>query len=498
MLKEKDLDCRPISILKRAFIPRRPQWSAFVRMFMITSGLIFLLGSVVLLLTTRDIAWSMLLSIPLVIAGLMFGPIWGAVVGGILLVAAALLEQAIGKPVISSPLQFLVAGLATSIMGAIVGQVSMLYFERGRLLNHMNLMLRRARGNAEKLRLAEETLRSERNLLRSLIEILPVSVYAKDVEGKKTMANIVDVRTTGYCSEEEIIGKTDYDLFPREVADQFSAHDRAVIERGAPILNHEEYYLRSDGQMRWLVTSKVPLLNADGSIVGLVGVGLDITERKAAEELVRKSLFEKEALIQEIHHRVRNNLNVISSLLNIQTSLIRTPGDAVKAFEYSRDRVMAIAAVHEEVYKSGDFGRIDIRSYVLPLAKSLASRYDASSSVRIVTDLENIMLDVGLSVPTGLILNELITNAFRHAFPHGTADEVRITFRRCINDSFEFSVSDNGRGISNIIEATEVQSLGLSIVHSLVRQINGTLTVTSDSGACFHVRFPADRIADVN
>ena len=129
----------------------------------------------------------------------------------------------------------------------------------------------------------EEALRNERNLLRSLIEILPLSMYTKDTAGRKTMANPFNVRVMGHSSEAEVLGKTDFQLFPKEVAERFFADDRSVLDTGTPILHREEHYFSPEGQERWLLTSKVPLRDSKGAIVGLVGVGLDITDRKRGD-----------------------------------------------------------------------------------------------------------------------------------------------------------------------------------------------------------------------
>lgn len=483
--------------LRRINILRGPRWSRSVQLLMIALGAVFLFGPLVLLVTTKNISWSMLFALPVIISGLLYGPVFGAATGGVLLVAAGLIEQAIGKTVLSSAVEYIVSGITTAIVGGIIGQISLLYFEREHLLSHVRLMLHRAQRKSERLRQMQQALQQERNLLKSLIEILPVSVYVKDADGKKTLANKLDVRFTGRSSEADILGKSDYELFPKEIAEQFSVQDRIVLETGAPVLDIEENFFDPDGQMQWLVTSKVPLLGGNGAVVGLVGVGLDITKRKMAEELLRQSLHEKETLLQEVHHRVRNNLNVISSLLNMQASIIRTQDDAIKAFQYSRDRVMAIASVHQAVYESRNYDRIDIRNYIIPLTKSVASRHSRSSAVRIVTELESIVLDVGIAVPSGLILNELITNALRHAFPQDGPGEIQVAFRQGVDGSYEFSVSDNGIGLAGCTEESVFGTLGLSIVRSLVQQISGVLTVNCDKGTSFHVRVPATSITEV-
>jgi len=140
-----------------------------------------------------------------------------------------------------------------------------------------------------KRKLAEETLDNERLLLRTLIDNMPDVIYSKDLECRKTLANIADVRNMGATAELEVLGKTDFEVFPKEIADNFYADDKLVLQNGKPVLNREEYIIDNNGEKRWLLTSKLPLFNKDNQIVGLVGIGRDITIRRKAEQALRES-----------------------------------------------------------------------------------------------------------------------------------------------------------------------------------------------------------------
>jgi len=287
----------PVSVgLRSAWFVRRPRWPRGMTVVSTVLGVVCLFGSIFLMVATRNISWSMVLVVPVVVSGFLFGLLPGACAGFVLLVVAGLVEQALGKGLLISVWEYLVSGLVVSLVGGSIGQVSALYFERGRLLGELHTMLHRARQDEEMIRRTEEALRSERNLLRSLIDILPLSMYTKDTAGRKTMANPVDVRIIGGSSEADVLGKTDYELFPKEVADRFFADDRSVLDIGTPILDREEYYFSAEGKKRWLLTSKVPLRNAEGEIQGLVGVGRDITERKLADEVLKRLTRELRAV----------------------------------------------------------------------------------------------------------------------------------------------------------------------------------------------------------
>ena len=134
----------------------------------------------------------------------------------------------------------------------------------------------------------EETLQQERILLRTVIDNIPDPIYAKDRNSRKTLANMADVHNIGAQSEAEVLGKDDFDLFPKEVAEKFTADDQTVIQLGEPVINREEYQITLDGQESWFLTSKVPLRDEKGTIIGLVGVGHNITDRKNAEEILRQ------------------------------------------------------------------------------------------------------------------------------------------------------------------------------------------------------------------
>jgi two-component sensor histidine kinase len=232
----------------------------------------------------------------------------------------------------------------------------------------------------------------------------------------------------------------------------------------------------------------VPILNAKGDLKGYRGVDKDITERKRAEDQLRRSLEEKEVLLREVHHRVKNNLNVISSLLSLQSSSIKTPEQAMVAFRNSRDRIVAMALVHKELYESENYARVDMSEYLQNLTRHVLKAYGSGSNIHLNVEAEGIALSVNTSIPCGLILNELITNAFKHAFPNGRTGEIRIHFGAANDESFEFSVSDDGIGLPESCGGRG--TLGLTLVRLLTEQLEGTMDVFAENGTHVRVRFP--------
>ena len=193
-------------------------------------------------------------------------------------------------------------------------------------------------------------------------------------------------------------------------------------------------------------------------------------------ELLQESIQEKEVLLKEIHHRVKNNLQVISSLLNLQSMYIKDK-EAFDVFKESQDRVKSMAMIHEKLYQSGNFAEIDFSQYIKNLTSSIYSSYGMDTKlIKLKISAENIFLDINNAIPCGLIINELVTNAIKHAFPSGRSGEINIKFSR-IDNKYILSVQDNGIGLpdSFIIEKTE--SLGMQLIYSLVSQLEGEFEV---------------------
>jgi two-component sensor histidine kinase len=198
-------------------------------------------------------------------------------------------------------------------------------------------------------------------------------------------------------------------------------------------------------------------------------------------EQVKVSLNEKEVLLKEIHHRVKNNLQVISSLLSLQGDYAGDEASA-KLFGESQDRIRAMALVHEKLYQSKDLARVDFAEYVRSLTQYLLQSHRAdTSSIALEIDAEVIQLSLDAAIPCGLIVNELVSNALKHAFPAGTTGEVRVTLRS-EGDTVKLSVRDNGVGLPDDLDLGYTETLGLQLVNSLVRQLDGTMTVDGKDG----------------
>lgn len=211
---------------------------------------------------------------------------------------------------------------------------------------------------------------------------------------------------------------------------------------------------------------------------------------RESEEQIRESLFEKEVLLKEIHHRVKNNMQVIISLLNISMKRIEDPA-ARRAILESQHRIRSMALIHEKLYRSHDLARIDFKDYIQSLTNFLCRSYPSESiDVKTNLDISEVYLTIEAAVPCGLIINELYSNALKHAFPNRKDGQINIRFSEVESGSYELEISDNGIGLPPDWTIYQSGSLGMQIVDALVSQLKGSLNFESQAGTRFTIRFP--------
>jgi two-component sensor histidine kinase len=216
---------------------------------------------------------------------------------------------------------------------------------------------------------------------------------------------------------------------------------------------------------------------------------IDITGQKSTEERIASSLEEKELLLKEIHHRVKNNLQVISSLLKLQASYV-IDKEALGVLTESQNRVQSMALIHQKLYHSKDLANIDLGEYINQLALNIFHSYKINTDeIKFELNSNEIKLGIDYAIPCGLIVNELITNALKHAFPNGNKGTIDITLNRESSNLYMISIADNGEGFPKNIDFKNTSSLGLQLVNTLASQIDGTVEMKSDKGTRFTVWF---------
>ena len=216
----------------------------------------------------------------------------------------------------------------------------------------------------------------------------------------------------------------------------------------------------------------------------------DAGERKETEERLELELEEKNVLLREMHHRVKNNLTVVSSLLRLQAEEVESAEDARKALEESRNRVFSMALVHEHLYQTSCFSRVGMRSYIGDVVRELENHSCGDKRFSFDLSVEDIHLDITLAVPVGIILNELLTNCLKHAFCCGEEGRITVTFERSGSLSCKLSVRDNGDGFPEEGSPEKLNCLGLNLIRILTKQIRGDLSLRNGGGAEIEIIFP--------
>jgi PAS domain S-box-containing protein len=334
---------------------------------------------------------------------------------------------------------------------------------------------------------AEDVIKESEIRLQSIMDNSSTVVFLKDIHGRYITVNR-RYEELFHVNRNEVVNKTDYDIFPREFADKFRRHDGQVLEKLCSI-EMEEEVPQEDG-LHTYISVKFPLLSPEGKPYAVCGISTDITERKKAQEQIEKSLKEKEVLLREVYHRVKNNMQIITSLLNLQSRYARD-GEYREMFRESHNRIKSMSLVHEKLYQSKDLSTIDFKEYIKDIAKGLFLSYGANKGkILLVMDINNISLNINTAIPCGLIINELVTNSLKHAFPEGKEGEIKISVHSMNENTIELVVGDNGIGIPEDVDFKTTESLGLQLVTMLSEnQLHGKIILDRSQGTEFSITF---------
>ncbi|MHC1742914.1 MAG: sensor histidine kinase [Syntrophobacteraceae bacterium] len=328
--------------------------------------------------------------------------------------------------------------------------------------------------------------------IAELIERAPFGIYVVDSQFRIAIMN-TGSQDGAFRNVRPVIGRDFVEairiLWPEPVAVEIIGHFRHTLDTGEPYYSPRFVNPRHDVSIvesyEWEL-HRMPL--SDGRF-GVICYYYDSTDLRRAEEALRASLHEKEVMLSEIHHRVKNNMQVISSLVALQAEHL--PDEAVRAvLKDVTHRVRSMALVHEKLYRSADLTQIDFADYVRSLLGYLWRAHETDSShVRLILDLEPITLSVDAAVPCGLILNELVSNALRHAFEAGIEGEVAVSLQSCAQDQVRLCVRDNGRGLPAGFDWKATPSLGLRLIRLLAGQLRAVVEVSGDRGTEISVAF---------
>jgi len=337
-------------------------------------------------------------------------------------------------------------------------------------------------------KLVESVLHESETKYQSLVSITTDLIWHTDGIGVVTFISPTVQDILGYPASE-VQGRSLTEFLAEK------KYVKSTISLSDTLHNHETFsylqatFLAKNGQVKYLELSGLPFFSAKEKLLGYHGTIRDVTHRVESERAMRKSLAEKETLLKEIHHRVKNNMQIVTSLLHLQSQFITDP-DLLARLKESQDRIQAMALVHEKIYQSKDLHRIDFKDYIETLARHISNSYRSSLiRLHLIMPEEQVYVAIDTAIPSGLVLNELVSNAYKHAFVDGEpgAIWVRLTEQ---DGAATLIVQDNGRGLVNTdIETYTSSSLGMQLVDALVHQLHGKLSIVNDAGAVFSLTF---------
>jgi PAS domain S-box-containing protein len=250
-----------------------------------------------------------------------------------------------------------------------------------------------------------------------------------------------------------------------------------------------------NGENLWISSTLTPIYDEGGALKKLVLVDTDITASKTMEEKIIHSLQEKEVLLKEIHHRVKNNLQIIISLLNLQSDFIKDE-QTLKAVTDGQNRVRSMALVHEKFYQGEDLAEINFEEYTKKLCGFIYQSYgDGSGRIKMhVSSDPGISFDMDTAMPCGLLINEIVSNCYKYAFPEDKAGDISVRFQRKPGNHILLTISDNGIGLPQNFQIDEAETLGMQLMQALTSQLDGKLEVYNDNGTRFEIEFMYPKI----
>jgi PAS domain S-box-containing protein len=315
------------------------------------------------------------------------------------------------------------------------------------------------------------------------------AIFMLDPGGRIISWNPGAKRIKGY-QKDEIVGRHFSCFYSKEDIEAGKPERALEITVSEGRFEEEGWRLRKDGSRFWASVLITALRDERGNLRGFSKVTRDITERKLAEEQIKASLKEKEILLREIHHRVKNNMQVVISLLRLQSDKIKDQ-QYVEMLKESQDRIKSMALIHEKLYQSEDFANIDFDGYVKALVNSLfISQGVSPDKISLKMEIADISLGLDYAIPCGLIINELVSNSLKYAFPKERQGEIRIGLQKTSENEVELTVSDNGIGIPEGLDFGTIESLGLDLVKILAEhQLGGKIELNRAGGTSFSFRF---------
>ena len=332
----------------------------------------------------------------------------------------------------------------------------------------------------------EADLESAKEFAENLIQTANVIVVGLDISGNILIFNKAAEKITGY-TRQDLSGLNWFEkLVPKErypeVWEVFSR-----LPEGKLPTDFENPILTKDGQERNIVWSNNELLDK-GRITGSISFGIDVTERKQAEGEVRRLLHEKELILKEVHHRIKNNMNTIMSLLSLQADTISNIS-AISALQDARNRIRSMMVIYDKLYRSSDYRNVSVRDYMVDLLDEISSALPLNLKVIIEKEVAECTMDSKVLFLVGIIINELICNSLKYAFPNNRHGKIHVSVNNPEENHFEIRIKDNGIGFEEHPLKSGNGGFGLNLVNLLVQQIGGKIDQNKNHGTEYIITF---------
>lgn len=337
------------------------------------------------------------------------------------------------------------------------------------------------------LKRTELALRKSETEFRKTFELASIGKSIVSINGEFIKSNNALANMLGYTLEELTKIKLIDITHPEEI-EIIKEGFRNLLSEKIESLRFEKRFIMKNKKIIWVDTNIILSKDPFGKPDHFISHFLEISERKKSQDIIEKSLREKEILLKEIHHRVKNNFQKIISLISLQTELIDDK-KTLGVFSDLQNRLLSMSLIHELMYSTGDFENVDVKDYVERLSEHLLRTYSLSSRVKLNLDVDSFNIDMDSIIPCGLIINEIITNSLKYAFPDNTEGKINVSFKKKENE-YNLIISDDGIGIMKKIDFENLNSLGLHLVELLTRQLRGSLEVVQPGkGLLFNIKF---------
>ncbi|MBE9007021.1 PAS domain S-box protein [Fortiea sp. LEGE XX443] len=376
---------------------------------------------------------------------------------------------------------------AEETLGTLLAQLEIKVEERTSELKRINESLE---AEISKRKQIEKALRDSEERFRTAFHQAAVGIAHVGLDGKWLLVNQRLCDIVGYTPEELEL-RTFQEITHPDDLTQSLKYVEEILTGNIQTYAMEKRYFRKDGSLIWINLTVSLTRKTSGEPKYFIAVVEDISDRKHSQAQIQASLREKEVLLKEVYHRVKNNLQVISSLLSLQCEYIKDKQD-IEIFQQSQQRIASMALIHEKMYQSPDLARIDFGEYIRDLVASLFSSYEVNEgaiSLNLNID-SHALFGLDLAIPCGLIIHELVSNSLKYGFPQGGEGEIYIEIAENFNQHFTIIVSDNGVGLPQNFNFKNTASLGWQLVDALTQQIAGKINIQSHSGVEFQITFP--------